>query len=445
MNRTDRMLSVLLIGSLLLLLAAAGLEQRLNGPSARPIGTWLFQGGGLLLAVVFLLRLYRADLPGWTRTRSFLGFILLLLLPLLYAWNPSHSWQPAVGLLPVANRAFLPAAAYVAGAWRSVWLALAAASVLGACALLRTKRRDILVGLIVLLATGAALWVLRDRAIPRQHPVYEWTGWFVSRNHFAAFACLVFPVVVTTGLRIQRRAFLAGKLSSPAVLYYVSSGILALGVLQTGSRAGMAILAMQAVGLLFVYGMQMTDFGGRYRLVLGGGSVLLVALLFGFFLQRGGLGRIGGDLLFRFQVVRATWGMWQSNMWWGTGPQSFAVAFPYYQSEGLYGYYFHHAHNDPLQILGEWGVLGAGWMLLGGWLLLQAGIERQQQRPQDASPFRRMEASGLVLAVSGVLLHSLVDFPLQHPQILLLACVWIGMLGRVCRWSEKIEECPLHQ
>ena len=437
-------LSVLSTGALILVLLAAGLELRLNGYEPPLVGTWIFQASAVVLAGLFLLQLYGAELPVWRKCLSVAGVVLLVCLPLLYFWNPSHSWKPAVGLLPVTYRAFLPAASYVHGAWSSVWLALAAAGILGGGVLLRTRHRMIMVGLIILLATGLVLWVLHDRAIPRRPPVFPWTGWFVNRNHFAAFCCLVFPVAITTGMQIQRRAFLAGKLSSPAVLFYLAAGLFAIGVWQVGSRAGLAIITLQAFGVLLAYGMFMTGFSRRVHIALGIIGCVLLGVFAGYIVYRGGgWGRIGGDLQFRGAVIQDTWRIWKSRPWWGAGPQSFAVVFPYYQSEGLRGYYFHHAHNDPIQMLAEWGVLGLGWLLVAIWFTLQGG-KVATSRMRAFTSYDHMEVSGIVFALGGVLLHSLVDFPLQHPQIMLLVCVWVALLGKIFGRCNKLSESTLH-
>ncbi len=429
MNRTGIVAPAVLIGSLLLLLAAAGLELSLNGHYGSNVGTRLLQGGALLTAALFAWLLLCADLSWMRKLQSAAGCVLLVLLPLLYLVNPSHSWKPAVGLLPVPHLSLLPAAAVSAGAQRGIWYAIAAASMLGAGALLRSKQRTVAVSFIVLLATGVALWVLQDRATPRQFPVFPWTGWFVNSNHFAAFVGLVFPVALTTGLQIQRRAFIAGKLSSPAVLFYLVAGILALSVWQVGSRAGFTIMMLQGIGVTIAYGRFMTHLGPRVRTGLGATAIVLLVLAVFYLASQGGGRRIAGDLSFRYVVAQGTGQMWRDRLWWGTGPGSFAMVFPYYQPEALNGMYFQYAHNDLLQALAEWGVLGVLWLSVATWLLLRAG-HMVLPGSSKVSGLRAVEASGYLLGLGGVLLHSLVDFPFQHVQILLLACLWVGMLQR---------------
>ena len=420
--------------ALLLVVIAAGCEQILNHYFPFALGTKLLRFSIIILAALFLRYFWDGRVPVRSRCWAFAGFLMLVVLPVIYVLNASHEWRPGVGLLPIAHRDFLPATAYSRESIVSIWLGLGFASVIGSSVLLRTRQREIVLGCMVAVGFTLAVWVLCQRAIPRRYPIYEWTGWFISRNHYAAFACLLFPVAFTSGIRIQRRAFYAGKLSSPAVLYYLAAAVLAFSVVESRSRAGMGILLVQSLGLIIGYGYHQELIGLRFRrgFVVGAAIVLMgMVWVMG---QRGNWSQVGDHLAFRGWIARDTISMWRDNPWWGTGPRSYAAVFPYYQSETLQGYYFHYAHNDPLQMLAEWGVLGVAILFFGVYMLFQARHDSPQHVPVGFGCFR-MECFGLNLALGGVLIHSLVDFPFQHTHILLLAAVWGGMLGRLCSSS----------
>ena len=434
MKRLQTIISGLRVLGILLVVVSAGCEQILNHYLPFEVGSLLLRFSVLFLALLFVCYFVDNRVPVKSRCWAFIGLVMLVALPMIYVLNASHEWRPGVGLLPIEHWSFLPASAYPPESLVSIWLGLGLASVIGSAVLLRTRHREFVLGCMVAVGFTLAVWVLCQRAIPRRYPIYEWTGWFISRNHYAAFACLLFPVAFTSGIRIQRRAFYAGKLSSPAVLYYLAAAVLAFSVIESRSRAGMGILLMQSLALISGYGYHQKFIGQQFR---RGFLVVAVMVLLGMVWvvgQRGNWSQVGDHLAFRGQVAGDTISMWRDNPWWGTGPRSYAAVFPYYQSEMLQGYYFHYAHNDPVQMLAEWGVLGIAILMLGVLLILQARHDSRRHIPVAFGCFR-MECFGLNLALGGVLLHSLVDFPFQHTNILFLAALWVGMLGRLCSSS----------
>ena len=99
--------------------------------------------------------------------------------------------------------------------------------------------------------------------------------------------------------------------------------------------------------------------------------------------------------------------------------------------------YMQFAHEDYLQTIVEWGILGAGawgWIVFGG---LKTGFLRLARFRRECEEISREEGIvlGAVMGVAGVLLHALLDFPLQIPSIQLYACVLLGLL-----WQRKSEE-----
>jgi len=116
--------------------------------------------------------------------------------------------------------------------------------------------------------------------------------------------------------------------------------------------------------------------------------------------------------------------------WWGFGPGTFQIAFPFFTQSlgnGIAGIW-QDAHNDYLQGLMEWGYLGGAlWaaLLLGG-LGMAIDRHRRQQRSWDTET--RLLSSAGILSLGGLMLHALVDFPLQIPSLQLYAAVLLGLL-----------------
>jgi hypothetical protein len=116
--------------------------------------------------------------------------------------------------------------------------------------------------------------------------------------------------------------------------------------------------------------------------------------------------------------------------WWGFGPGTFEITFPFFtralgdRVAGVWQF----AHQDYLQALMEWGYLGSAlWAALWfGGLATAMARHRRQARSWDTET--RLLSSACLLSMCGLLLHALVDFPLQIPSLQLYAAVLLGFL-----------------
>lgn len=416
-------------GGVLLLLLATGFEQILNYTTAASLGTHIFCAA---LAAVFAL-LLAVSCYGATYKSLILvaGLVLLVGLPVVYFVNASHEWQDGLALMPVRYWPLLPATADPEATQGAIWLAVGVISILGLSVRFSVGGRDLIILIIAVSTAVLSVVVLTQRLEPRDIAVYRWTGLFASPNHFAAFAVLVYPVAITSAIGFQLRAYREAKLSSPAGVLYVAAGVIAASVYLSGSRAGIAIVLLQTLGvsILAVRYLHREGVAGHRWLrvaAYGGLCLALMALVAGgaVVARAGQTERLRTDFAFRGMLWSDTLAMWRSRPVWGTGPGSFASVFPYYQSDVLGTHFVRHAHNDPLQFLAEFGLLGGALILAGvGLILLSAGVRRAGKYDDGLCPI------GLSAGLCGVLMHSLVDFPLQHPLILLLACVWVGLLA----------------
>ncbi len=115
---------------------------------------------------------------------------------------------------------------------------------------------------------------------------------------------------------------------------------------------------------------------------------------------------------------------------WGIGPGNFKITFPHY-TKGLRttAGIWEHAHEDYLETCIEWG-----WWGIIVWAVLFGGAMRRAVKP---SPLVIVPATddllktSVALALGGLLLHALVDFPFQIPAIQLYAAALLGIL-----WSD---------
>jgi O-antigen ligase len=237
-------------------------------------------------------------------------------------------------------------------------------------------------------------------------------GPFVNRNHFAGFVELVLPlslVPLALGKVRRERRLVVGLFAvvSIGALFLSASrgGIVSFGV-EVGVLA-LVILLRRAVG----------------KHLLAAGAILVAALLLVTWL---GIGQI----LQRFSTVqslevtsgkrasmrRGTWRIFLDHPIVGTGLGTLQIVYPPYET--LYdGKIVNHTHNDYLEALAETGLIGGlccAWFL--GVLLLEASKRSLQLNNSFAGA---LQLSGLV-ACSGLLMHSLVDFNLHIPSNALL-------------------------
>jgi hypothetical protein len=171
--------------------------------------------------------------------------------------------------------------------------------------------------------------------------------------------------------------------------------------------------------------------------------------------------------------AQGRWFAWQASLpavhaggWLGFGPGTFRVIFPYYQRAlgDKVPETWRFLHEDYLQTLIEWGWVGGTlWALVffGGIATGIRGMRRQQEfwqtgkiNSQAGQPGtcsqrascsrnsiwmwaqrRRLLLPLSLLALIGVAVHALVDFPLQIASIQLYAATFLGICWGSSAWT----------
>lgn len=428
------------------------------------------------LAVLTFAAVPVARVQGWSGVARRLARWPLFWLGLLWlaytaigGLNPATRWVqsgPRWWLVPVEYVAWLPASVDVpwtiGGPWR-VLLIHGAAFVFGCAVWLAAERRRVGRALLLMVAMNGMLIAavgLAQRLHLMPFPV-DWLrpadagplpgyafGTFVYKNHAGAY--LLVALIAAVGLAgwYHEQADRSGEKSNP-------SGLLALGALVmlaaiVVSHARGATLTALALVLLWLVGFVALAWRrGGFRLQvallavgLAGGLIVTSAgaLDYGAAWDRMEQGLAdGGDrsLESRRAATAATLRLAADHRGWGSGAGSFPFVFPPYTMGNplLMGpdpsrpLWWQQAHNDPVQVWAEYGVVGS--MILATAILIWL--------VPALRPGRYLQAGDAVLLTGfvAVLVYSSFDFPLQCPAVL-VSFLAIPALGNAPRHGSAL-------
>ena len=125
--------------------------------------------------------------------------------------------------------------------------------------------------------------------------------------------------------------------------------------------------------------------------------------------------------------------------WLGFGPGTFRVIFPYYTGglgpniEGVWRF----LHEDYLQTILEWGWLGSVLWALFFFSGIAVAVRNLLGKSVEWRPRHRVLLPVTILALLGIALHALVDFPLQIASLQLYVAVYLGICWGSTRWEGK--------
>jgi O-antigen ligase len=238
-------------------------------------------------------------------------------------------------------------------------------------------------------------------------------GPYVNRNHFAGFVELVVPVglalVVFRGLRND-------LFPMAMLLTIVPIGALIL----SGSRGGIVSFAFEACVLALLVRSRKARAGagiGAVGIVVLAAIALIAWMGAGKAIERFSSLRPGDvSLGRRGTMFRGAARVFFNHPIGGAGVGTLVTVFPEFDTS-YDGRVVDHVHDDYIETLAETGILGGLCGLAFLWILFR---EAQRNFAAEQGHFSRALHAGAITALSGLLLHSFVDFNLRIPSNVLL-------------------------
>lgn len=279
-------------------------------------------------------------------------------------------------------------------------------------------------------------WLTKSQSVFGYQGYYgRGSGSFICPNHFSGFVEMCLPLalalVLTGRLKILPRIFLA-----------YAAAMMCVGIAVSGSRGGWVSIA---IAVLFFVGVLITRRGFRWQAII---AALVVAST-GYWLYSKAMAfraantfLTGHEKENRFWIWESALKMWQDHPLWGVGPAHFDDRYRAYRAEqdktqSRPGY----AHNDYLNTLAEYGVVGlalallplgvVGWSAVRVWPSLQSSSRDLKNRESNRAAMALGAGCGLI----AILVHSLFDFNLHIPANALTAVTISGILISQVRFS----------
>ena len=265
------------------------------------------------------------------------------------------------------------------------------------------------------------------------------SGTYICPNHLAGFLEMLLPLGMAYALVGRFKPL------TRVLLGYASLAILS-GIAVSVSRGGWA---STLVALLLFFGVLLTH--RTYRLpslvllvALAGAGAYLVPKSEVFHTR---IRQLVADGKFRDDARFALWQpalrAWQDNVLWGVGPAHYDFRFRQYRPLEIQAR-ADRAHNDFLNALADWGLIGAG-LIAAAWALLFIGVCKSwrhvRSAPRDLggkqSSNKFAFVLGATLGLIAILCHSLVDFNMYIPANALLAVTLMAMVSSHLRFATE--------
>jgi len=412
--------------------------------------------GGLLLFAVAWLTFWFAGVNPRESGVAFAAIGVAAVLWGVRIWaEPSHRF-----LLPPVTWAV--AAFFLYAAWRShrapvPYWALQEVFLIAVCALtffisLHNLHRQETAGWVVngLLATGLLVAAYATVQCVQNSQKVLWAtqpalyykrfgGTFVNPNHLAAFLTLLSPLALS-------QALLGRGGAVPRIVAGYAALMMLGGIAVTMSRGGW-LGAAAAVATFSLWLLRRP----QHRIPM---AALMAVLCLGTvtFLSQSEKARARIDSLtasgkkdsglFRAWIWKPALRMWSDHRLEGVGPGQFDTRFPAYRTPTT-PLSPQHVHNEYLEVLVEYGAVGAGIVGMGlaafGYGLYRTSrhVERGSSDLGVKQSNRTAFFAGGVAGLTGLAVHCFLDFNLHIPAVAVAASIVAGILVSNTRFATE--------
>lgn len=242
-------------------------------------------------------------------------------------------------------------------------------------------------------------------------------GPYVNHNHYAGLMELLVPVPLVLSL-----SRLSGE--KERIAAGIAAAIMVGTVFLSGSRGGMiAIFVELVVFAIMLLRQRIALLRQKKGLWIALNVAAFAVVLIGLLTWLGGKEltsrvssiatethtELSGGM--RVSIDRDAFRMFRNKPVLGWGLRTFPVVYPQFRT--FYTNFFvNEAHNDYLQLLCEMGLLGFGMMVWFLIVLYRSALRKIDNWMSDVTGAVTLACS---LGITGILVHSLLDFNLQIP------------------------------
>jgi hypothetical protein len=302
-------------------------------------------------------------------------------------------------------------------------------------------------------AGSIAFFGLLQKATGARMIFWQPAGLYASQTFFAtyyyhanagAFLNLVWPL--TAGLAL--RAFTTRCHPAMRAIWISIFVLTVAGVLANTSRMAQFIALLLAIAICLQFGPALLRKLSRTKknaILVGAIAILLPVFALGWASHL-------EQPLNRWQTLSQTVpndARWLASRvaisalpdvgFFGFGPGTFRVVFPLYNSVAINRApgAWRFLHEDYLQTALEWGWVGSGlWAVLFCGGIVIAIFSYRKHAARAWTPRRRLLQPFAIIALVGVALHALIDFPLQIASIQLYVATYLGLCWGSSRWQK---------
>ncbi len=263
--------------------------------------------------------------------------------------------------------------------------------------------------------------------------LYEFTnagapvGLFSNVNHHASFLVMsmAFTAVLVGELRSHERT--KDVDIAKRTMIGLCASLQLIGILAAGSVAGYLLL-VPMLGLCFLISQSQRKEFRISRLILPALVLAPAILLVAYSPQLSGLGVTSFEddgPTSRVGIATIGFDVLKDHIWLGGGLGSFEPLYKVYEDPETVGLKFaNHAHNDYLQWAIETGLPGIVLVSVFLFWLFRSMFNVWRRGGDRTVRMRRAAAAALLVPV----LHSIVDYPLRSPSILMFASICVVLM-----------------